>query len=58
MLSKNWIESSPESLSPDFNKNLVDNWMLVTAGSSEKIGTMTVNWGGSGFIWKKMLFFL
>lgn len=28
-----------------------DRWMLVTAGTQEKCGTMTASWGGIGVIW-------
>lgn len=37
----------------DFIHQLTNNWMLVTAGNPEKLGTMTVSWGGHGFIWGK-----
>ena len=53
-----WKESSPALLPEHFNENLVKNWLLVTAGSPDSLGTMTVNWGGSGFIWKQHVVFL
>lgn len=28
-------------------------WMLVTAGTEEKVNTMTASWGGMGVIWGK-----
>jgi flavin reductase (DIM6/NTAB) family NADH-FMN oxidoreductase RutF len=28
------------------------DWMLITAGDSEKYNTMTAAWGGLGFLWK------
>ena len=28
-------------------------WMLISAGSSNKFNTMTASWGGLGFIWNK-----
>lgn len=41
----------------DLQENVVsligDRWMLVTAGSKEKCGTMTASWGGIGVIWGK-----
>ncbi len=30
---------------------LHEQWMLITAGSAEKLGTMTAGWGGFGYIW-------
>lgn len=39
----------------DLQENVVsligDRWMLVTAGSPEKCGTMTASWGGIGVLW-------
>ncbi len=26
-------------------------WMLITAGTAEKLGTMTASWGGMGVMW-------
>ncbi len=34
-----------------------DKWMLVTAGSSEKLNTMTASWGGLGTLWNKSVAF-
>ena len=28
-------------------------WLLITAGTEEKINTMTASWGGVGVIWRK-----
>lgn len=33
------------------------DWMLVTAGKKEDFNTMTVSWGGLGFIWGKPVVF-
>lgn len=45
---------------PDFDyvDKLSNNWMLVTAGTPEDLGTMTISWGGNGFIWKKDVIFM
>jgi flavin reductase (DIM6/NTAB) family NADH-FMN oxidoreductase RutF len=32
------------------------DWMLVTAGNRDDFNTMTVSWGGLGFIWGKPVF--
>lgn len=41
----------PKSL--DFNvfSAIGDQWMLITAGTSEKCNTMTASWGGLGVLW-------
>lgn len=41
-----------------FTDELTKRWMLVTAGKPGELGTMTVSWGGSGFIWNKDVVFL
>lgn len=33
-------------------------WMLITAGSSEKCNTMTASWGGLGELWSKYVSFI
>ena len=33
-------------------------WMLVTAGTSDKLGTMTASWGGVGFLWNRPVAFV
>jgi len=44
-----------------FNENVFElldrDWMLVTAGSLDDYNTMTVSWGGLGFIWGKPVFY-
>lgn len=46
----------------DIKGNLIeliaDDWMLVTAGNSEKFNTMTANWGGAGYLWNKPVVFV
>lgn len=58
MYSNEWTELSPAELPLDFNKKLINDWMLLTAGSSDGLGTMTINWGGNGFIWRKNVVFM
>lgn len=36
---------------PDFVRSLQEDWMLLSAGTAEELGTMTVSWGLTGFIW-------
>ncbi len=33
-------------------------WMLVTAGTSERFNTMTASWGGIGFLWNRPVAFV
>jgi flavin reductase (DIM6/NTAB) family NADH-FMN oxidoreductase RutF len=33
-------------------------WMLITAGSPQQLGTMTASWGGVGFLWNKPVAFV
>lgn len=58
MSEKQWLELSPENLPSDFNQSLVHDWALLTAGSPDALATMTINWGGSGFIWNKNIIFM
>lgn len=34
------------------------DWMLITAGSEEKMNTMTASWGGVGVLWNKNVSFI
>ena len=33
-------------------------WMLVTAGTTDKYNTMTASWGGIGWLWNKPVAFI
>lgn len=33
-------------------------WMLITAGTVEKLNTMTASWGGFGWLWNKPVAFI
>lgn len=55
--------STFNKLSPDdFNnsafKTIGKDWMLVTAGDTEKANTMTASWGGFGIMWGKPVVYL
>lgn len=53
-----WIQI-PDTKPPfDFTQALTDRWMLVTSGDPGGFGTMTISWGGSGYIWKKDVIFI
>lgn len=58
MAQESWHELP--QIKPAFNyvQQLVDNWMLVTSGDPDDLGTMTINWGGHGFIWRKNVVFM
>jgi flavin reductase (DIM6/NTAB) family NADH-FMN oxidoreductase RutF len=43
----------PEKLNENFFRLINKDWMLVTAGSSEKFNTMTASWGTIGILWNK-----
>lgn len=39
--------------------NLISkDWMLITAGDSQKFNTMTASWGGFGYIWNRPVAFI
>lgn len=39
-------------------KTISTEWMLITAGTKTGFNTMTANWGGFGFLWKKPVAFI
>ena len=41
----------PKSLSLNPFSAIGDQWMLITAGTPERLNTMTASWGGLGVIW-------
>lgn len=41
----------PKALTVNPYHMLHEQWMLITAGTAEKLNTMTAGWGGFGFIW-------
>ena len=48
-----------EILGKEDTLNLIGKqWMLVTAGSSERFNTMTASWGGLGWLWNKPVAFV
>ena len=48
----------PEDIEPNLIKLVEKEWMLVTAGTGEKINTMTANWGGMGYLWNRPVVFI
>lgn len=41
----------PQNLSDNFIRTIGDEWMLITAGTSESFNTMTASWGTIGVLW-------
>lgn len=50
-------KTDPKSLDVNFFEAIDKQWMLITAGNSEKCNTMTASWGGTGILWNKNVVF-
>ncbi len=48
----------PEQIEGNLIKMIEKDWMLITAGSEQKINTMTANWGGVGYLWNKPVVYI
>lgn len=46
-------KTDPEKLPDNFFKAIGSDWLLITAGTSEKFNTMTASWGAVGVFWNK-----
>lgn len=46
-----FISVPVNEINDNFIKNIGDEWMLVTAGNSEKYNMMTASWGFVGVMW-------
>lgn len=51
-------EINPEQLHADAFTMIGKEWMLVSAGDSKKVNTMTASWGGLGILWNKHVAFV
>lgn len=51
-------EIKVNELSDNLFECISKEWMLVTAGTKEKFNTMTANWGGTGYLWNKLVAFV
>lgn len=49
---------SPDTLRKNPFQLIGKDWMLVTAGSEEKVNTMTASWGGLGVMYGKNVAFI
>ena len=54
----NWKSITPEQLTGNTFSMIGKDWALVTAGTTEKVNTMTVSWGGLGIMWGKPVAFV
>lgn len=54
----NWKTITPEELQKNPFVLIGKDWGLVTAGTKEKVNTMTVSWGGVGIMWGKPVAFV
>lgn len=43
----------PKALDQNVFSMIGDRWMLITAGTGERLNTMTASWGGLGVLWSK-----
>ncbi|MGN0537460.1 MAG: flavin reductase family protein [Acutalibacteraceae bacterium] len=50
-------EINPSDITENAFKLIGKDWMLVTAGDSTKLNTMTASWGGIGVLWNKNVAF-
>lgn len=44
---------APTELADNAIRLIAEDWMLITAGTTEKFNTMTASWGGVGYLWNK-----
>lgn len=43
----------PKALDLNVFSAVDDQWMLITAGTAQRCGTMTASWGGLGILWNR-----
>lgn len=48
----------PKSLSGNVFEAFDSGWALLTAGTEESYNTMTISWGGLGWLWRKPMAFI
>ncbi|MCK7537157.1 MAG: hypothetical protein MZV63_42425 [Marinilabiliales bacterium] len=53
-----YTQIDPAEITDNLIGLIASDWMLVTAGSSDKFNTMTANWGGAGYLWNKPVVFV
>ena len=45
-------------LTDNVKESVGKEWMLVTAGTTDKLNNMTARWGGIGWLWNKLVAFV
>lgn len=50
---ENFSNITPESIDENVFKLIGKDWMLISAGNSDKFNTMTASWGTFGVLWNK-----
>jgi flavin reductase (DIM6/NTAB) family NADH-FMN oxidoreductase RutF len=58
MRNAEFRQADPMEIKGNLIRLIASDWMLVTAGSSERFNTMTANWGGTGHLWNKPVVFV
>lgn len=58
MKNLGYTQITPAEINDNLIRLIASDWMLVTAGTSEKFNTMTANWGGTGYLWNKNVVFV
>ncbi|MFN2313625.1 MAG: flavin reductase family protein [Bacteroidales bacterium] len=58
MKNLGYSQIDPTEIDDNLIRLIASDWMLVTAGTSEKFNTMTANWGGMGYLWKRPVAFV
>jgi flavin reductase (DIM6/NTAB) family NADH-FMN oxidoreductase RutF len=58
MKQLNYKQIDPAKISDNLIGLIASDWMLVTAGTREKFNTMTANWGGTGYLWRRPVVFV
>lgn len=43
----------PKTIDQNVFSIIGDQWMLITAGTPQKLNTMTASWGGMGVLWRR-----
>ena len=57
-MEKQFVEIDVKSIQENVFRKIEEEWFLVTAGSGDKVNTMTANWGGFGYLWHRNVCFI
>jgi flavin reductase (DIM6/NTAB) family NADH-FMN oxidoreductase RutF len=56
-MDKKFTMIQPDQITDNIFKLIGTDWMLITAGTTDKYNTMTASWGGVGVLWNKNVCF-